>query len=193
MFTKDAEDAEGLGALTVTPLDPAVDSPLVHGWVTQERARFWGMDGADLDLVREIYEDVDRRTTHHAFLVRLDGRPVALFQTYDPAEDRISECYEVVPGDVGMHILLAPAEGPAVPGFSVRLMRVLLEFALSGGGTRVVGEPDAANHKAVALLTRLGFEAGPEVELPEIDLPEVYLPAKRARLCILTPDSPHHP
>ncbi|MFJ7153680.1 GNAT family N-acetyltransferase [Streptomyces sp. NPDC101118] len=179
------QHVDGLGTVTVSPLDPAADSPLVHSWVTQERARFWGMREASLELVREIYEDVDRRTTHHAFLVRLDGQPVMLFQTYEPAEDRVSECYEVRPGDIGVHLMLAPSEGPAVPGFSGKLLGALMTFTLAGGATRIVAEPDASNTKAIARLQRTGFELGPEVELPEIDLPEVYLPAKQARLCFL--------
>ncbi|MEU3771719.1 GNAT family N-acetyltransferase [Streptomyces sp. NPDC032472] len=178
---------EGFGTLTFTPVDPAADSALIHSWVTEERARFWGMAGADRALVQEIYEDVDRRTTHHAFLARRDGRPVALFQTYDCAEDRVSECYEVQPGDTGVHLLLGPVQGAAEPGFSARLIEAFLAFVLADGTTRrIVAEPDARNDKAVARLERTGFALGPEVELPEVDLPEVYLPAKRARLAFLT-------
>lgn len=177
---------EGFGTVTLTPLDPAADSALIHGWVTEERARFWGMAEASRELVREIYEDVDRRTTHHAFLVRRDGRPVALFQTYDCAEDRISECYEVRPGDVGIHLLLGPAQGAPEHGFSAALVGVFTAYLFSDGDARrVVGEPDVRNTKVIAFLQRSGFALGPEIELPEIDLPEVYLPAKKARLVFL--------
>ncbi|MFJ3925872.1 GNAT family N-acetyltransferase [Streptomyces sp. NPDC090022] len=179
-------DVDGFGTVTLTPLDPAVDAPLLHGWVSQERARFWGMNGASRELVQEIYEDVDRRTTHHAYLVRLDGAPAALFQTYDCAEDRVCEVYEVRPGDIGAHLFIAPCEGEPRPGFSGALMEVFIGYVFSLPGTRrVVAEPDAANAKAIARLERSGFVLGPEVVLPEIDLPEVQLPAKRARLAFL--------
>ncbi|MEU6868172.1 GNAT family N-acetyltransferase [Streptomyces sp. NPDC046876] len=182
-----AQAVEGFGTVTFTPVDPAADSALIHGWVTEERARFWGMAGADRALVQEIYEDVDRRTTHHAFLARRDGIPVALFQTYDCAEDRVGECYEVQPGDTGVHLLVGPVQGAAEPGFSSRLIAAFLAFVLADGTTRrIVAEPDARNDKALARLERTGFTLGPEVELPEIDLPEVYLPAKRARLAFLS-------
>ncbi|MCJ1679799.1 acetyltransferase [Streptomyces sp. APSN-46.1] len=181
------QSVEGFGTVTLTPVDPTADSALIHGWVTQERARFWGMGEASRELVQEIYEDVDRRTTHHAFIARRDGEPVALFQTYDCAADRVSECYEVRPGDVGVHLLIGPAEGAAEHGFSARLLTVFLAYLFSDGGQarRLVAEPDARNQKALAILERTGFVLGPEVELPEIDLPEVYLPAKRARLAFL--------
>ncbi|MFD5487426.1 GNAT family N-acetyltransferase [Streptomyces virginiae] len=183
---------EGFGAVTVTPVDPAADAGLIHGWVTQERARFWGMGEASLELVREIYEDVDRRTTHHAFIVALDGVPAGLFQTYECEADRVSECYDVQPGDVGMHLLIGPGEGAPRPGFSAALMTGFLSFVFSDpAARRLVAEPDARNTKAIARLERSGFTLGPEVVLPEVDLPEIYLPAKPARLTFLSaPQSP---
>ncbi|WP_030295071.1 GNAT family N-acetyltransferase [Streptomyces katrae] len=181
---------EGFGTVTITPVDPAGDSALIHGWVTEERAGFWGMREASRELVQEIYEDVDGRTAHHAFIVSRDGEPVGLFQTYDCAEDRVSECYEVQPGDTGVHLLIGPTRGTAQQGFSAALMTAFMGFVWSDGRTRrVVAEPDARNEKAIARLERTGFVIGPEVELPEIDLPEVYLPAKRARLAFLHPEA----
>lgn len=185
-----SQRVEGLGTVTLTPVDPAADAALIHSWVTEERARFWGMREASRELVREIYEDVDRRTTHHAFLARRDGEPVALFQTYDCAEDRVGECYEVLPGDTGVHLMIGPARGTSERGFSAGLIGAFLSYVLSNGTTRrIVAEPDARNEKAIARLVRSGFELGPEVELPEIDLPEVYLPAKRARLVFFHPEA----
>ncbi|MER5731755.1 GNAT family N-acetyltransferase [Streptomyces sp. NPDC002138] len=185
---------EGFGTVTITPVDPAADAGLIHGWVTQERARFWGMGGASRELVQEIYEDVDRRATHHAFIVRREGVPVALFQTYDCEADRVSECYEVRPGDTGVHLLIAPTEGAVERGFSAALLTAFMAYVFSDGRTRrVVAEPDARNEKAIARLERTGFVLGPEVELPEIDLPEVYLPAKPARLAFLSAPRPPRP
>ncbi|MFE2988004.1 GNAT family N-acetyltransferase [Streptomyces sp. NPDC059262] len=177
---------EGFGTVRVAPVDPAADLDVIHGWVREERARFWGMEGASREQVRETYEHVDSLTTHHAHLVRLDGEPVALFQTYEPEADRVSECYEVEDGDIGVHFLIAPATGGAVRGFTGALMTVLVAYALEGHGKRrIVVEPDARNTKAVALLERAGFALGPEIVLPEIDLPEVFLPEKRARIAFL--------
>ncbi|MFE6154988.1 GNAT family N-acetyltransferase [Streptomyces sp. NPDC057889] len=180
------QTVEGFGTVRVRLVDPAADLDVIHGWVREERARFWGMEGASREQVRETYEHLDSLTTHHAHLVRLDGEPVALFQTYEPEADRVSECYEVEDGDIGVHFLIAPATGGAVRGFTGALMTVLVTYALEGHGKRrIVVEPDARNTKAVTLLERAGFELGPEIVLPEIDLPEVFLPEKRARIAFL--------
>ncbi|MEU6949193.1 GNAT family N-acetyltransferase [Streptomyces sp. NPDC046316] len=175
---------EGFGTVRIDPVDPDRDADLIHGWVNEDRARFWGMGGTTVEQVREIYAHLDSLTTHHGFLVRRDGEPVALFQTYEPEADRVSECYEVLPGDIGVHILIAPADTPE-PGFSAKLFVALTDFAMNGR-TRAVAEPDADNEKAIARLVKAGFELGPEVVLPEVDLPEVFIPAKRARLAFLT-------
>ncbi|MFE5731869.1 GNAT family N-acetyltransferase [Streptomyces sp. NPDC056528] len=175
---------EGFGTVTVRPVDPDRDAPLLHSWVDAERSRFWGMVGTTVEQVREIYAHLDSLTTHHGFLVSRDDEPVALLQTYDPEADRVSECYEVRPGDIGAHFLIAPNASPE-PGFTGSLVTVLIAFMLKDR-TRIVVEPDAANEKAVARMVRLGFELGPEVVLPEVDLPEVYLPEKRARLAFLS-------
>ncbi|MFF5444856.1 GNAT family N-acetyltransferase [Streptomyces sp. NPDC012888] len=181
-----AETIEGFGTVRFTPVDPASDSAVLHSWVAEERAVFWGMNGASRELVQEIYEDVDRRDTHHAFMVRLDDEPVALFQTYQPEEDRVSECYPVREGDVGVHLMLAPAAGAPRPGFSRTLIGALVRFTFRDPAVRrAVGEPDARNDKALALLTKIGFVPQGEILLPEVDLPEVYLPEKRAVLAFL--------
>ncbi|MFF4448488.1 GNAT family N-acetyltransferase [Streptomyces sp. NPDC001502] len=180
------ETVEGFGTVRFTPVDPVADSAVLHAWVVEERARFWGMNGVSRELVQEIYEDVDRRDTHHAFMVRLNDEPVALFQTYEPTEDRVSDCYTVRKGDIGVHLMLAPVTGRPRPGFSRTLIGSLIRFTFRDPAVlRAVAEPDASNDKALALLNRLGFVREGEITLPEIDLPEVYLPEKRAVLAFL--------
>ncbi|MEW1552124.1 GNAT family N-acetyltransferase [Streptomyces tsukubensis] len=169
----------GFGTVSVLTLDPVADLDTVHSWVTAERARFWGMLGHSREQVRDIYAYVDSLTTHHAFLVERDGEPVALFQTYEPAADPLGDCYEVRPGDVGVHLLIGPAAG-GVPdgerGFTAGLMAALLGYVFDDpAARRIVVEPDARNEKAIGRMLSAGFEAGPEIDKPE----------KRARLAFL--------
>jgi hypothetical protein len=179
---------DGFGTVRIRPLAPHADADLLHGWVSQERASFWGMNGLTRDQVAGIYAHMDTLDTHHAFLVALDGDPVAVLQTYEPEADRVSECYEVLPGDIGIHLLLAPAgPGGARPGWTSALLAVVASYVF---GTldrrRVVVDPDVANEKAVARFLKQGFAAGPAVVLPEVDLPDVYIPEKKAQLAFLT-------
>ncbi|MFF3530250.1 GNAT family N-acetyltransferase [Streptomyces rubiginosohelvolus] len=169
---------EGFGTVRLVPVDPAADAELLHGWVTEERARFWGMADHTREQVREIYEFVDSLPTHHAYLALRDGVPAALFQTYEPDADPVGECYDVRPGDFGVHLLIAPAEGEgAVKGYTDALLTAFIAYVFSDPAhVRVVVEPDARNEKAIARMVRMGFELGPEIRKPE----------KTARLAFLT-------
>ncbi|MFD6654940.1 GNAT family N-acetyltransferase [Streptomyces parvus] len=169
---------EGFGTVRLVPVDPAADAELLHGWVTEERARFWGMAGHTLEQVREIYEFVDSLPTHHAYLALRDGVPAALFQTYEPDADPVGACYDVQPGDFGVHLLIAPAEGEgAVKGYTETLLTAFIAYVFSDPAhVRVVVEPDARNEKAIDRMARIGFELGPEIRKPE----------KTARLAFLT-------
>ncbi|MFC7549140.1 GNAT family N-acetyltransferase [Plantactinospora sp. GCM10030261] len=175
-------DLAGFGRITVRPVDPHADLDLLHGWVSQARARFWGMRTAGRDRVREIYEYLDGLDTHHAYLMHRDGTPVALFQTYEPAADPVGDCYDVLPGDIGVHLMIGPppAGGPE-PGFTGTLLSAFLDFVLRDPERRrVVAEPDARNDKAIARLTRAGFVPGPRVQLPEKPAQLMFLDRDRA-------------
>ncbi|MEU5594024.1 GNAT family N-acetyltransferase [Streptomyces sp. NPDC020298] len=178
---------DGFGTVRVLPLDPHADAGTVHAWVREERAVFWGMTGLTRDQVAEIYAHMDTLDTHHAFLVVKDGAPAGLLQTYEPEADRVGECYDVRPGDIGLHLLLAPAgPGGARPGWSSHLLTAVTAYALRDPDRRrIVVDPDVANEKAIARFLKQGFEAGEAVVLPEIDIPDVYLPQKRAQLAFL--------
>ncbi|MFD4508348.1 GNAT family N-acetyltransferase [Streptomyces sp. NPDC058457] len=178
----------GFGTVRLRPLDPERDADVVHTWVSAERAAFWGMTGLTGPQVAEIYAHMATLDTHHAYLAEKDGTPVGLLQTYEPEADRVSECYDVRPGDIGVHVLLAPPgpDGPR-PGWTEALLSTFTAYALRTlDRHRIVVDPDVRNEKAIARFWRQGFELGPAVVLPEIDLPDVHLPEKRAQLAFLT-------
>lgn len=186
------QPVDGFGTVRVLPVDPHADLDVVHTWVSAERAAYWGMTGFTRRQVLETFLHLDSLDTHHAFLALKDGVPAALFQTYEPEADRVSECYRVEPGDIGIHLLIgppAPGSG-ALPGWSAALLGAFTAYALTGlDRRRVVVEPDARNTRAVERLTRQGFVHAGDIVLPEIDLPEVHLPEKHARLLFLTRES----
>ncbi|MBT3160187.1 acetyltransferase [Streptomyces sp. CHA1] len=168
---------DGFGEVRLVPVDPDADLDLLYAWVTEERAKFWGMNGHTREEVHETYTFLDGLTTHHAFLAVLGGRPAALFQTYEPEADPLGECYDVQPGDHGVHLLIGPAHGgQPVANFSSGLIIALIDYVLTDPGRRrIVVEPDARNERAIERLRRVGFVLGPEIDKPE----------KRARLAFL--------
>lgn len=71
-------------SFSMRPVRPTDDAPLLHSWVTEERAVFWGMTDKTVEEVRDVYAFLDSLSTHHGYLVHDDDRPVAIFQTYEP-------------------------------------------------------------------------------------------------------------
>ncbi|MDF8266374.1 GNAT family N-acetyltransferase [Luteipulveratus flavus] len=151
--------------LAVAPVDPDRDAALIHSWTSQERAVFWGLLDKDVDDIRDIYRWIDEQPHLAAYLVRHAGAPVALFQTYDPYVDEIGDHYDRQPGDVGVHLMLAPGRRPR--GVTAAAIEAVVEHVWSDAAHhRVVLEPDADNHRSVALLRRVGAELGPVVQMP---------------------------
>nr|WP_268246271.1 GNAT family N-acetyltransferase [Streptosporangium pseudovulgare] len=170
------EDLPGMGRLSLTVLNPKTDAELVHGWVTQPRATYWGMLDHSVEQVREIYELVDGLPTHHAFLIRLDDRPIGLFQSYEPDADPVGERYDVRSGDVGMHLLLAPGQQPP-RGLTGAVVPALIRFLFRDPeARRLVVEPDVRNERALNRLKITGFTFESEIDMP----------TKRAQLAFLT-------
>jgi RimJ/RimL family protein N-acetyltransferase len=170
------DTAAGLGPTTVSVLDPVADLDHLHEWVTRPSSRFWGLGELPREELSELFAHVDSLDTHHAFLLRRQGLPVALLQTYDPAADPLGECYPVLAGDVGFHFLLAE-RGPRIDAYTTRIAAVMSDFILSHpDARRIVTEPDAENLRAVDRVAALGFELHGRIRLPH----------KTAMLCSLT-------
>lgn len=168
---------DGAGT-SVHVLDPAVDVDVLHDWVTRPDAGFFGLGDLGRDELRETYEFVGSLPTHHAYLVRTAGVPVALVQLYHPEDDPVSAAYDVRPGDVGAHFF----KGDRGLDWSV-LGSALLAFAFARPGVRrIVVEPDVRNRAAVARMAAMGFELAGQVRFVSPHGP------KEARLGFLTRD-----
>ena len=151
-------------SVTVRPVDPTADAALLHTWVTQPRAEFWGMTDHSVEDVVLVYAYIQDQPHLAAYLLLSDDHPLGLLQTYDPDVDEIGRWYDRAPGDVGVHYLLA--DDPRRVGRTPALLAAALDFvAHLPGCRRLVFEPDARNAASLGLLERLGCTRGPLVEL----------------------------
>jgi hypothetical protein len=126
------------------------------------------MQSASVGDVVEEYARIQASGNHHALLGLDDGVPAFLMEEYLPESSPLSGVYAVQPGDIGMHLLVAPPQGTPRPGFTAGVMESVLDRLFQKPGVeRVVVEPDARNTKIHVLNTRLGFEPAGEVTLPD--------------------------
>ncbi|WP_428943276.1 GNAT family N-acetyltransferase [Pantoea sp. FN060301] len=152
------------GRFTLRPLT-AEDAPLIHRWVTRDYARFWGMQNDSLQQVAAFYQQLTAKDPAAALIGCCDGTPVFLTEIYQASDDEVGKFYPVQPGDVGMHILIAPASSP-VPQFSWQVFTVVMDYLFSlPAVTRVVVEPDVRNEKIHRLNKRAGFRYQYTIEM----------------------------
>ncbi|MDT9595056.1 GNAT family N-acetyltransferase [Nocardioides zeae] len=153
--------------LTTRPFDVDADVALLHRWVTNPRARFWGLEHASLEQVREEYARLDADPHHDVRLGLADGVPAFLVETYDPHHHELAAHTTLRPGDLGMHFLVAPTDRP-VHGFTRAVITaVLTECFADPTVERVVVEPDAANTRVHDLNAAMGFVVEGEVALSD--------------------------
>lgn len=156
-----------LGTFAIRPLDPFADAELLHGWVTDPKAAFWMMQDATLPDVEREYMRIAAAEHHEAFIGLHEGRPAFLMESYDPARLELVGLYDALPGDVGMHFLVAPTDTP-VSGFTRAVITtVMASLFADPANLRVVVEPDVANKAVHALNEAVGFVPEREVVKPE--------------------------
>lgn len=152
--------------LTLRPLDPVRDAPLLHAWVTHPKAAFWLMQDCTLPEVEKEYARIAADPHHDAFLGLADGVPAFLAERYDPAHRELVGVYDAADGDVGMHFLTAPA-GKPVHGFTRAVITAVMEWLFTDPAVRrVVVEPDVRNTAVHALNEAVGFRVARRVRMP---------------------------
>lgn len=174
-----------LGQITLEPLDLDRDLELLHAWVTHPRSAYWMMQGATPADVRAEYAALAADPHHHAFLGRVAGRPAFLAETYDPAHaDGLRDLPELRPGDLGMHVLVAPPTGAPVSGLTTAVFDAVMAFCFADPAVeRVVVEPDVRNAPIRAKNLAAGFT----------ELREIPLPGKTAMLSVCPREDWHAP
>ncbi|MER7998691.1 GNAT family N-acetyltransferase [Streptomyces sp. NPDC095613] len=162
---------ERLGLFEVRPVDPIADAELLHSWVTHPRAAFWLMQGATLTDVEREYMAIAAARDHDAFIGLHQGRPVFLIERYDPAEVELKGLYDALPGDIGMHFLVAPVTaGERLHGFTRAVITTVMELLFDDPSVRrVVVEPDVRNTSVHALNEAVGFRIVERIAKPEKD------------------------
>lgn len=154
---------------------------MLHGWVHEDRAEFWGMQEHTLEEVRDTYAWIGDQAHLTAEFVEVDDEPLALVQTYDPAVDEIGQYYDRQAGDIGIHLFMRPGARPS-GSVDAALEFLVRELFADASVQRLVMEPDVRNEKSIALVHRHADDLGPVVELPH---PVPGLPPKTAQFAFI--------
>ncbi len=141
----------------IRPLKVTHDALALHRWFIQERAAFWNMQDKRVNEVAAFYQTLEDSGHAHAWIGMRHGARSFLFECYDPAYDEVGEHYRVLPGDVGMHLFIGPAEKPE-SGYTRRVFQTVMTFMFDYlHASRIVVEPDRRNARIHALNRAMGF------------------------------------
>lgn len=144
-------------------LDLTQDIPTLQSWFNQDYAKFWGMQGLNLDAIKNLLA-----TTEHKFALigEWQGKALFMVELYDPAHDEVGHHYPVAPGDCGMHLIIAPPDGSPISGLSFKVMDAIAQLVLEKlAFSRLVVEPDQLNGKIHRLNSRVGIRYEKAIQL----------------------------
>ena len=149
--------------VSIRPLDVDRDAARIHEWLTHPRAHYWMMTELDEAEVRTYLEGVRASADDAGWVGSVDGDDCFYVETYTPDSLIPQNVLATGPGDIGMHLLVAPPAGPAVHGLTDRIMAAVIDFCLKPGdqggrgAERVVVEPDARNDAIIDKNRAAGF------------------------------------
>jgi siderophore synthetase component len=158
-----------LGVLSVRPFNTIQDIEIIFNWTSQPYAKFWGYVDSTLEELTQEYNNLCDSDDTQVYLGSLDNVPMFLLELYNPEKQRVGEYYQYRPGDIGMHILIAPSN-VNIHNFTYKIFNFVMDFIFKNTSvTRVVVEPDINNFKIHNLNKRIGFQ-----HIKKIDLGHKY-------------------
>ncbi|MFB7890732.1 GNAT family N-acetyltransferase [Microbacterium sp. NPDC056044] len=153
-------------ATSIVAADAERDAILLQRWLADPHAAFWGMAGLDVPAVRDYLAGVVADPRQDAWLGLVDGVPAFFAETYDPAQVLLRGIHDPLPGDLGMHVLIAPPAGAPRHGLTDAVFAAVLTWCFDElGAARVVVEPDTRNERIRRKNVRAGF-----VELRDVSI-----------------------
>ena len=158
---------ESPGRFSLRRLNPDRDLDLVHSWMNDsEVARFWRMAWPRTGIASYLHrQDSSLRST--SYLGLLEGVPMSYWELYRADLDPLARHYAAREHDIGMHLLLGPAEYRG-KGLAAGLLRSVSTWQLNRDPrvTQVVAEPDVENTLSIWAFEHAGFRRAKDLDLP---------------------------
>ncbi|WP_309131577.1 GNAT family N-acetyltransferase [Brevibacterium sp.] len=170
----------------IDPMVPARDTELIHSWLSDPRSRYWQMTELSDTEMRDYLDQILRSPDDNGWVGSVDGHRCFYVETYAPSTLIPAAVIDEQPGDIGMHLLVAPPQGEPVSGLTDRIMAEVIAFCLrphshgGRGGTRVIVEPDVRNAAIIAKNAAAGFRPVREADIVQDGVP------KRALVSVCT-------
>lgn len=156
------------GVFQLRPVALPLDLDLLVGWMNDPAVdAFWELAGPPETTERHIGAQLVGDSHSLPCIGLLDGAPMSYFELYRAALDPLARHYPARPEDIGVHLLLGPADTRG-RGLGSLLLDALAAQLLRQRPQcdRLVAEPDVRNTASVRAFRKAGFTQIAELELP---------------------------
>ncbi|AUG79939.1 siderophore biosynthesis protein [Kitasatospora sp. MMS16-BH015] len=158
----------GAGVFELRPVRLPSDLPLLTGWMNDPAvAAYWELAGPADTTERHLRAQLEGDGRSEPYLGLLDGVEMSYWEVYRADLDPLAAHYPAEPHDIGVHLLLGPAEARG-RGLGTTLLAALATEILRARPEcgRVVAEPDLRNTPSVRAFRSAGFRFAAELDLP---------------------------
>jgi len=147
-----------IGNIELRPFNLEIDLSILFSWTSQPYARFWGHLESNIAELRADYSELIGSGHTRCYLGYINDDAAFFLELYDPNFDDIAKHYDVLKGDIGLHILISPTDQP-IQGFTYEIFSQCMAFLFQHPFiNRVVVEPDIGNAKIHKINRRAGFK-----------------------------------
>ncbi len=143
------------------------DLTLIHRWMNEEHViPFWQLNYSLGEFANHLQKALaEKRQT--LLLGSLDGVPMSYWEAYWVQGDIVEKCYESVPYDQGIHLLIGDKDYLG-RGYSLPMLQAMVEYQFQIPETnKIIAEPDIRNEKMIHVFKKCGFEPVKPIELPD--------------------------
>lgn len=145
------------------------DLPMIYAWLTQPRAKFWGLTNKSFDFISKKYGSPG--PGQEFAIVEMNSEPVAFVIIYSMQWDEIAEFLpETRDCDVGVHLLMAPPprHGDVIHNLPISVLCAVREhiYQTRPQTVDIYADPDVYNIKAIDRFLQAGFNLHRVIHLP---------------------------
>jgi RimJ/RimL family protein N-acetyltransferase len=145
-------------SLRFAPLDRAAHRELLRDWFAGDHVRPWWGVGERIEAATSYIDEILAMAHQRGWVVADADGPFGYVESYVVSDDPLADCYDVLPGDRGFHLLVGPPERLGTPATRALAVSLLTALVAEPTADRALCEPNVRNARMRGFCASLGAE-----------------------------------